>query len=101
MAAAELNYEIYDKELLAIVEAFRHWRSYLEGLTDPIQVVTDHKNLVYFSTTKLLTCRQARWSELLSEYNFTIQYRPGRLGVSPTPSRAGRTSTLRGGGLLR
>ena len=44
---AELNYEIYDKELLAIVEAFKHWRSYLEGSAN-IKVYTDHKNLEYF-----------------------------------------------------
>ena len=55
----ELNYDTHDKELLAIFEAFTNWRHYLEGSTLPIDVVTDHKNLVYFSTTKLLTCRQA------------------------------------------
>jgi len=50
----ELNYNIYDKELLAIFEAFRIWRHYLERSTSPIDVVTDHKNLEYFSTTKIL-----------------------------------------------
>jgi len=51
----ELNYDTYDKELLAIFEAFKIWRHYLEGLAYPINVVTDHKNLEYFSTTKMLT----------------------------------------------
>jgi RNase H-like domain found in reverse transcriptase len=52
----ELNYDVRDKELLAIFEAFQRWQHYLEGSADPIDVVTDHKNLKYFSTTKLLTC---------------------------------------------
>jgi len=55
----ELNYDMYDKELLVIFEAFKIWRHYLEGLAYPIDIVTDHKNLEYFSTTKVLTQRQA------------------------------------------
>jgi len=65
-SAPELNYDVHDKELLAIFEAFKIWRHYLEGSASPIDVVTDHKNLKYFSTTKVLTCRQARWSKYLS-----------------------------------
>jgi len=57
--AAELNYNTHDKELLAIFEAFKIWRHYLEGLAYSINIVTDHKNLEYFSTTKVLTQRQA------------------------------------------
>jgi hypothetical protein len=51
----ELNYDVHDKELLAIFEAFKIWRHYLEGSGTPIDMVTDHKNLEYFATTKLLT----------------------------------------------
>jgi len=51
---AELNYDTYDKKLLAIFEAFKIWRHYLEDLAYPINVVMDHKNLEYFSTTKVL-----------------------------------------------
>jgi transposase InsO family protein len=69
---AELNYDIHDKELLAIVTAFRVWRPYLEGAKHTIIVKTDHKNLTYFTTTKELTRRQARWSEILSQYDFRI-----------------------------
>ena len=52
---AELNYNTHDKELLAIFEAFKIWRHYLEGLAYPINIVMDHKNLEYFFTTKILT----------------------------------------------
>ena len=79
--AAELNYDTHDKELLAIFKAFKIWRHYLEGLAYPIDVVTDHKNLEYFSTTKVLTRRQARWSKYLSQFNLVIRFRPGCLGT--------------------
>jgi transposase InsO family protein len=80
---AECNYEIYDKELMAIVRAFEEWRPELQSVENPIQVLTDHKNLEYFTTTKLLNRRQARWSQFLSQFNFKIVYRPGKSGGKP------------------
>ena len=52
---AELNYDIHDKELLVIFEAFKIWWHYLEGLAYSINIVMDYKNLEYFFTTKMLT----------------------------------------------
>jgi fructose/tagatose bisphosphate aldolase len=78
LAPAECNYEIYDKELLAIVNCLEHWRPELEGTELPIQVLTDHKALEYFMTSKKLTRRQARWALTLANYNFQIAYRPGK-----------------------
>ena len=49
----------------------------------PIDVVTDHQNLQYFSTTKILTRRQACWSEFLSAFNLVIRFHPGKLGTKP------------------
>jgi len=83
LQAAELNYDIHNKELLAIVEAFKKWRYYLEGTATPVEVITDHKNLTYFCSSKSLTRRQARWSEYLSQFNFSIKFRPGRLEKKP------------------
>jgi hypothetical protein len=74
----ELNYEIHDKEMLAIIVALKIWRAYLEGAAHPFTVYTDHKNLEYFATTKVLNRRQSRWSELLASYDFKIVYRPGK-----------------------
>ena len=71
---AECNYEIYDKELMAIIRAFEEWRPELEGSTYPIDVITDHKNLEYFMFTKQLSCCQAHWSEFLSCFNYHITY---------------------------
>ena len=68
----KLNYDVHDKELLAIFKAFKIWRHYLEGSPTPVDVVMDHKNLEYFSTTKLLTHCQVCWLEFLCQFNLTI-----------------------------
>jgi len=83
MTKAECNYEIHDKELLGIVQAFHEWKRYTRGSPKPIRVLTDHKNLVTFMTTKELGERQARWMQELSQYNFKIEYRPGKEGRKP------------------
>jgi len=74
MLDAECNYDIHDKELLAIVQAFHEWKRYTRGNPKPIRVLTDHKNLVTFMTTKELNERQPRWMQELSQYNFKIEY---------------------------
>ena len=80
---AEINYEIYDKEMLAIVAAFGEWRHHLEGAKYTIQVYSDHKNLEYFASTKVLNRRQARWAEKLSSFDFHINYRKGSANGKP------------------
>jgi len=79
----ERNYDIHDKELLAILVAFMEWKHYLEGAEKPITVYTDHQNLQYFLTTKAWTHRQIRWAEKLCGFNFKIIYRPGIKGGKP------------------
>jgi len=73
----EINYEIHDKELLAVVDIFKHWRRYCKGATNQVQVYSDHQNLEYFTTTKVLNRRLARWAQELAGINFRIYYRPG------------------------
>jgi hypothetical protein len=51
---AEINYEVHDKELLAIIDSFKVWRRYLEGALCTVMVYSDHENLEYFTTTKVL-----------------------------------------------
>ncbi|MBW0541962.1 hypothetical protein O181_081677 [Austropuccinia psidii MF-1] len=79
----ELNYEIHDKELLGIVWALKCWRSFLLSLSSPFEVLTNHSSLQYFISSKVLTHRQARWVEFLSEFHFSITYCPGRLATLP------------------
>jgi len=62
LSSVEWNYEIHDKEMLAIICTLEEWRHFLEGATHPVEIWTDHKNLEYFMTAKKLNCRQARWS---------------------------------------
>ena len=83
LTAPEPNYDTHDKELLAIFEAFKTWWHYLKGSAFPVDIVTDHKNLEYFSTSKVLTCQQARWSEYLCQFNLVIRFRPSKLGAKP------------------
>jgi hypothetical protein len=83
----EQRYETHDAELLAIVEAFKQWRHYLEGSRYPVVVKTDHNNLKYFMGKKTLNARQARWAERLAAFDFTIEYRTGKSNPADAPSR--------------
>ncbi len=79
LRAAELNYPVHEKELLAIVRALKKWR--VELLGAPFTVFTDHRTLENFHRQKDLSRRQARWQEFLSQYDFTIQYIQGEKNV--------------------
>ncbi|KAI2647134.1 Transposon Tf2-6 polyprotein [Labeo rohita] len=74
---AEKNYDVGNRELLAIKLALEEWRHWLEGAWHPFVILTDHKNLEYLRTAKVLNHRQARWSLFFTRFNFTINYRPG------------------------
>jgi hypothetical protein len=79
----ELNYDIHDKELLAIVEALNQWSTYCKSTKHSIRILSDHKNLEYWQTKKDLNLRQARWAEQLANYDFKITYSPGKLAGKP------------------
>ena len=80
---AEINYKIYDKELLAIVNTFIHWRRYCKGAEHQIQVFSDHHNLEYFTTTKVLNRRQAQCAQELAGIDFRIYHQPGKRNGKP------------------
>jgi hypothetical protein len=84
---AERNYEIHDKELLAIVRALEIFRHYLEGQDNTTEIWTDHGNLVYFFMKQKLTRRQARWSLYLLHFQFIIIHKPGTQNKSDALSR--------------
>ena len=58
----ERNYEIYDRELLAIIRALEEWRHYIQGSPHTTLILSDHKNLTYYQEVRKLNRRQARWS---------------------------------------
>ncbi len=79
LTVTERNYEISDKELLAIMLALDEWRHYLMGATQDFEIWTDHQNLQYFRKPQKLNRRQARWVTELAEYHFTLHHKPGAL----------------------
>ena len=75
MIPAQTRYKTHDGELLAIVEAFKTWRHYLEGSWHEVLMLTDHNNLRQFMDTKILSSRQVCWAQELFYYHFQIDYR--------------------------
>jgi len=78
MSPIERNHKIYDKELLAIVEALDKWQQYLLDAVEKFEVWTNHKNLKYFKEPHKLNGRQARWYLKLQDYDFTPQHILGK-----------------------
>ncbi|KAK3516125.1 hypothetical protein QTP70_005370 [Hemibagrus guttatus] len=77
LSPAEQNYDIGNRELLAIKLALEEWRHWLEGANHPFEVIMDHKNLQYLREAKCLNPRQARWALFFTRFNFCVNYRPG------------------------
>ncbi|CAJ0963002.1 unnamed protein product [Ranitomeya imitator] len=80
-SAAERNYDVGNRELLAMKWAFEEWRHWLEGAKHRVVVLTDHKNLTYLESAKRLNPRQARWSLFFARFDFVISYLPGSKNV--------------------
>ncbi|SYW81941.1 uncharacterized protein UHO2_00426 [Ustilago hordei] len=83
MSSAEKNYEIHDKELLAVVTCLTQWRHMLVGLLSQLVILTDHEVLKYFKSQCHIMGQQARWVVLLADFDFMLQYRPGDKGGEP------------------
>jgi RNase H-like domain found in reverse transcriptase/Reverse transcriptase (RNA-dependent DNA polymerase) len=73
------NYDIYERELLAIMKAITHWRPYLIWTKEPFTILTDHANLLHWKSPRKLNRRTARWHGELQDYNFKLQHVPGKL----------------------
>ena len=75
----EENYPVHDLELAAVIFALKIWRHYLYG--EQFTVFSDHKSLKYLFSQKELNMRQRRWLEYLKDFDFSIQYHPGKGNV--------------------
>jgi len=73
----ERNYEIYNKEMLAVIRCLEAWRHFLEGTKGKFEVWTDHKNLKYFMSNQKLNYRQAQWALYLSRFDFVLKHIAG------------------------
>ncbi len=83
LSLAERNYNVGDRELLAVKLALEERRYWLEGAKHPFVVWTDHKNLAYIQTAKWLNSRPARWALFFSRFQFTLLYHPGSWNIKP------------------
>ncbi|KAG1925560.1 retrotransposable element [Pimephales promelas] len=75
--SAEQNYDVGNRELLAMKAAMEEWRHWLEGSKHSFVILTDHKNLEYLRSAKRLNPRQARWALFFTRFDFIVTYRPG------------------------
>ncbi len=81
LSLAECNYEIYDKKLLAIIQAFKHWWSELKLTELSIKMFIDHQALTSLMKNKELSKRQMRWVQKLIDFNFKIMYRSDKQNI--------------------
>ncbi|CAI7793166.1 unnamed protein product [Closterium sp. NIES-53] len=92
LRSAERNYPIHDKEMLAIIHAFKLWRCYLVGTY--VTVRTDHKSLKYLRAQPHLILRQVRWLDYMeshfnymeSHFNYRITYKKGANNICKNPN---------------
>ena len=78
----EWNYNIYERELLAIMKALTHWRHYLGWTKTPFIICTDQANLQYWKSPRNLNCQTARWHTDLQEYDYILEYIPGKTNTA-------------------
>jgi hypothetical protein len=83
LSKEQRNYTIHDKELLAVVKCLAAWAAELRSVRTPFTILTDHKNLEYFTRKRELSERQSRWAEMLSQFTYKLEFRPGRLAARP------------------
>src|SRR5258708_591819 len=79
----EHNYQIHDKEMLAIMCALDKWHHFLEGVMEKFEILMDHWNLAYFQDAQKLNHQQVRWSLFLSCFDFSLHHQPGWLMGRP------------------
>lgn len=103
LSGSELNWTVFDKEMYALIVVFRLWRQFLQSPHHPVRVLSDHLNLTHWVTLDIRFSRRlVRWSELLSEYNFTITHIAGVKNVeadalSRRPDHEKSMTVIKGG----
>lgn len=76
--SAESNYPIHDKEMLSIVACLQEWKPELTSVVKPFTILSDHRNLSFFTTKQLLNERQVRYNDVLQQFRFNLKWRPGK-----------------------
>ena len=78
MNEAQRNYDVYNRELLGLLEMFRHWRPYLHQAAHKVKVHTDHANLLFWKNPGEHNRRVARWHAELMDYDFELTHIAGK-----------------------
>ncbi len=81
MILAEINYHIYDKKLLVIIQCFEHWWFELKCTELLIQMFINHQTLKIFMKNKQFSQRQVNYLNILSKFNFQIIFRSGKINT--------------------
>ncbi|KAI0996811.1 hypothetical protein K3495_g11373, partial [Podosphaera aphanis] len=81
--SAESNYPIHDKEMLSIVACLQEWQPELISVAKPFTILSDHRNLSFFTTKRLLSERQVRYNDVLQQFRFILKWRPGKACERP------------------
>jgi hypothetical protein len=76
MTAAERNYPVHKQELLAVIHALQKWKMLLLGMK--VNVMTNHHALVHLLKQRNLSRRQARWTEVIADFDLHFNYIPGK-----------------------
>ena len=84
---AERNYDVYDRELLAVVRALTHWRHLLLGAKHQVMVWTDHNNLTFYRHPQTISSRVARYILRMAEYDLVLKHKPRTLNRADYLSR--------------
>ena len=95
---SEVDYDVHHEAMTAIVAAFKEWEHIVLSVHDEIMVFSDHKNLKYFNSTKVLNRRQHHWAEFLQPFRFKVRYREGRLNEKADTLLQRRDYRPEGGG---
>ena len=93
MTSAEQNYTITEKKMLAIIQAVKEWRKYLEGSKTRANIITEHKNLIYFQEVKITNRQQARWALEIQDVPYHITYRKGEKNIVANASSTKEDNT--------
>ena len=89
----ERRYTVQEKEMTAVIHYLRTWRQYLLG--SKFIIKTDNVTTSYFQTQKKLTPKQARWQDFLAEFDYVMEYKPGRANlVADALSRKGELADI-------
>ncbi len=81
MILAEINYHIYNKKLLVIIQCFEHWWFKLKCMKLFIQMFIDHQTLKIFMKNKQLSWWQVNYLNILSKFNFQIIFKSGKTNI--------------------